>query len=367
MVANSTPIGPYDFLVGGGVMGALIRSKDWADTPLGPIEGWPRTLKTVVFLMLNSRYPMFVWWGRELINFYNDAYIPVLGARHPTALGQPAGQIWGEIWDVIGPQAEIVMREGRATWNDSILLVMERSGYTEETYFTFSYSPAIDDDGNVGGVFCACTEDTKRVLGERRLRTLRALAEQATRATSVEEAFVIAAATMRDNPYDLPFAMLYSLSADCGEALLAGGTMADHPASPAVIELKSTANLAWPLARAMESGKSEIVGDLEAKFGKRVALPGGVWPEPASRAVVLPLASSGQTAPYGFLIAGVSPRLLLDDDYLGFLELAAGQIANASPMLGRLKKSASAARHWLKSTGRKLCFSVTSAMSFARP
>ena len=330
MVANPTPIGLYDFLVGGGAMGALIRSKDWADTPLGPIEGWPRTLKTVVFLMLNSRYPMFVWWGRELINFYNDAYIPVLGGRHPTALGQPAGQIWGEIWDVIGPQTEIVMREGRATWNDSILLVMERYGYTEETYFTFSYSPAIDDDGHVGGVFCACTEDTKRVLGERRLRTLRALAEQATRATSVEEAFVIAAATMRDNPYDLPFAMLYSLSADCSETLLAGGTMADHPASPAVIELTSTAKEAWPLARAIESGKSEIVGDLEAIFGKSMALPGGAWPEPASQAVVLPLASSGQTAPYGFLIAGVSPRLLLDDDYRGFLELVAGQIANAA-------------------------------------
>ncbi len=213
MVANPTPIGLYDFLVGGGAMGALIRSKDWADTPLGPIEEWPRSLKTVVFLMLNSRYPMFVWWGRELINFYNDAYIPVLGGRHPTALGQPAGQIWGEIWDVIGPQAEIVMREGRATWNDSILLVMERYGYTEETYFTFSYSPAIDDDGHVGGVFCACTEDTKRVLGERRLRTLRALAEQATRATSVEEALVIAAATMRDNP--LRPALCDALLAEC--------------------------------------------------------------------------------------------------------------------------------------------------------
>ena len=160
--------------------------------------------------MLDSRYPMFVWWGRELINLYNDAYIPVLGGRHPTALGQPAGQsLGGNSGTSIGRQAEIVMREGRATWNDSIQLVMERYGYTEETYFTFSYSPAIDDAGDVGGVFCACTEDTKRVLGERRLRTLRALAEQATRAASVKEAFVIAAATMRDNPYDLPFAMLY--------------------------------------------------------------------------------------------------------------------------------------------------------------
>jgi PAS domain S-box-containing protein len=280
--------------------------------------------------MLNSRYPMFVWWGPELINFYNDAYIPVLGGRHPKALGQPAARIWVEIWDVIGPQTEIVMREGRATWNESVLLVLERHGYAEETYFTFSYSPAMDDDGNVGGVFCACTEDTKRVLAERRSRTLRALAEQATRATSVEEAFVIAAATIRDNPYDLPFAMLYSLSADCGEALLAGGTMPDHPAGPAIIELHGAANQAWPLARAIDSGECQVVVDLEAKFGKSVKLPGGAWPEPARQAVVLPLASPGQRAPAGLLIAGVSPRLLLDDDYRGFLEMAAGQIANAA-------------------------------------
>ena len=170
MAKNSMTNADYDFLSGGGQMGALIRSKDWSSTPLGPVERWPRSLKTVIFLMLNSRYPMFVWWGRELINFYNDAYIPVLGARHPDALGRAASGIWAEIWDVVGAQAEIVMREGRATWNDSILLVMERYGYTEETYFTFSYSPAINDDGSVGGVFCACTEDTKRILGERRLR-----------------------------------------------------------------------------------------------------------------------------------------------------------------------------------------------------
>ena len=330
MDENSPSVGFYDFLAGGGEMGALIRSKDWAGTPLGPIEGWPRSLKTVIFLVLNSRYPMFVWWGRELTNIYNDAYIPMLGTRHPKALGQPAGRVWGEIWDVVGPQTEIVMREGRATWNDSLLLVMARYGYTEETYFTFSYSPAMDDEGNVGGVFCACTEDTKRVLGERRLRTLRGLAEQATHAKSVEEACVIAAATMRENPYDLPFAMLYLLDADGGKARLAGATMPDHPASPAVIELNSAAIEAWPLALAIESGASQVVSDLEAKFGASIKLPGGAWPEAARQAVVLPLASPGQTAPSGFLIAGVSPRLLLDDDYRVFLELTAGHIATAA-------------------------------------
>jgi PAS domain S-box-containing protein len=330
MDEKSPPVGSYDFLAGGGQMGALIRSKDWVNTLLGPVEGWPRSLKTVVFLMLNSRYPMFVWWGRELTNFYNDAYIPVLGARHPEALGQPAASVWAEIWNVIGPQAAAVMREGRATWNESILLVMERYGYTEETYFTFSYSPALDDDGNVGGVFCACTEDTKRIIGERRLRTVRVLAEQATHAKSVEEACGIAAATMRDNPYDLPFALIYLLDAAVAQARLAGGTLSESPASPAVIELNGAPDSAWPLARVLACGESQVVSDLEAKFGPGVKLPGGVWPEPARQAVVLPLARPGQTAPYGFLIAGINPRLLLDDDYRGFLELTAGHIANAA-------------------------------------
>src|SRR5687768_2295269 len=328
MNANPKQVGAYDLLVGGGEMGGLIRSKDWANR-LGPIEGWPQSLKTVIFLMLNSRYPMFVWWGRELTNFYNDAYIPVLGARHPEALGQPASRVWADIWNVVGPQAEIVMREGRATWNESILLVMERHGYTEETYFTFSYSPATDDDGRVGGVFCACTEDTKRVLGERRLRTLRALAEQATQAKSAEEACAIAAATLRGNSYDLPFAMLYLLDSDGAKARRAGATIPDTPASPAVIELGGRVDGGWLLGRVIESGESQVVNDLKAMFGPGLKLAGGAWPEPARQAVVLPLARPGQAAPYGFLVAGISPRLLLDDDYHGFLELTAGHVANA--------------------------------------
>src|SRR5262245_58009882 len=321
--------GASRWLTGGGEMGKLIREMDWSKTPLGPIESWPQSLKTSILLTLNSRYPMFVWWGRELTNLYNDAYIPILGARHPGALGQPAARVWAEIWDVIGPQTEIVMSEGRATWNESLLLVVERYGYTEETYFTFSYSPAMGDGGNVGGVFCACTEDTRRILGERRLRTLRALAEQATQAKSAEEACAVAAATMRDNPYDLPFAMLYLLDDEGARARLAGATMPGAPACPVIIELHGEADDVWPLCQGVESGESQVVNDLEAKFGKSASLCGAPWPEPARQAVVAPLERPGQTTPSGFLIAGVSPRLLLDEDYRGFLELTAGHIAAA--------------------------------------
>jgi PAS domain S-box-containing protein len=162
-------------LLGGGEMGARMRTFDWSTTPLGRIEAWPQSLKTAVQIILNSRYPMFIWWGASLTNLYNDAYAPILGRRHPQALGQPASAVWADVWGVVGPQAEAVLYEGRASWNQERLLIMERHGYPEETYFTFSYSPITDDTGGVGGVFCAVTEDTTRVLGERRLRTLREL------------------------------------------------------------------------------------------------------------------------------------------------------------------------------------------------
>ena len=147
-------------------MQEAVQSFDWASTPLGPMLEWPPSLRVAVGICLNSRFPMFVWWGPELINIYNDAYIPVLGKRHGDALGWPARSLWGEIWDVIGPQADAVMQRGEATWNERVLLVMERNGYTENTYFTWSYSPIRDEKGNVGGLFCACTEETQHVLAE---------------------------------------------------------------------------------------------------------------------------------------------------------------------------------------------------------
>ena len=152
---------------GRGEMAAMVRAYDWASTPLGPIEQWPQSLRVAVGICLNSRFPMFVWWGPQLINIYNDSYIPMLGKRHPAALGRPAQPTWADIWHIVGPQADAVMLRGEATWNERVLLVMERHGYTEETWFTWSYSPIPDEKGGIGGLFCAVTEDTPRVIAER--------------------------------------------------------------------------------------------------------------------------------------------------------------------------------------------------------
>src|SRR5262245_33119705 len=322
--------GNPDCLAGGGEMGRLMRAFDWSATPLGPAFGWPQGLQTAVRIMLGSRYPMFIWWGRELVNLYNDGYLPMLGQRHPAALGKSAAAIWSEIWDTIGPQTDAVLDEGRATWNEERLLVLERNGYPEEAYFTFSYSPVPADDGGVGGIFCALTEDTQRVLGQRRLRTLRELSARTTGARTVEQACQAATDTLAQNLHDLPFTLIYLLDGEGGVARLAGttGLPEGSPACPPAVEMASSDGqpASWPLDRVAATGRAELVDGLEARFGP---LRCGVWPDPPQPAIVLPVMQSGQDRLAGFLVAGISPRRAFDDDYRGFLDLLAGHVATA--------------------------------------
>ena len=166
--------GRLDFLAGGGEMGALVRAHDWAATPLGPPEAWPQSLRTTVRLMLNTRHPMFIWWGPELIQFYNDAYRQTMGPeRHPSALGQRGRECWEEIWDIIGPQIEMVLAGAGATWHEDHLVPVTRHGRREDVWWTYSFSP-IDDESNpggVGGVLVVCNDVTER---HRLVETLRA-------------------------------------------------------------------------------------------------------------------------------------------------------------------------------------------------
>src|SRR5690606_21784378 len=137
-------------------------------------------LKTSVNLILNSRHPMWIGWGKEMTFLYNDAYVSVLGAaKHPSALGRPASEVWSEIWDVCGPLADQVFAKGEATFLDDVRLFMNRGGYTEETYYSFSYSPIHDEEGNVAGLFCPSAETTSKVLHARRLMTLSELSSKA--------------------------------------------------------------------------------------------------------------------------------------------------------------------------------------------
>ena len=185
----------FDFLAGGGEMGRLIREYNWSSHPLGKPEAWPRSLKTAVSLILNSQHPMWIGWGREMSFLYNDAYLHVLGlAKHPKALGRPASEVWSEIWDVCGPLANKVFREGEASFMDDVRLFMHRGDFLEETYYSFSYSPIRDESGNVGGLFCPSTEVTSKVLHARRLKVLSELAAESLARKSTAGACASAAA-----------------------------------------------------------------------------------------------------------------------------------------------------------------------------
>src|SRR5581483_506404 len=287
-----------------------------------------QSLKTSVSICLASRFPILIWWGPEFVKLYNDAYAAIIGDKHPRALGAPGREVWPEIWDIIGPMLASVIERGEATWSADQMLPLRRKGYSEECYFTFSYSPIRDETGGVGGVFTAVSETTARVVGERRLAALRELAAATVEARTAEDACAAAARALAEYPADLPFALIYLLDADGQQARLAGaaGLAPDAPARPAVVELAGDhAAGAWPLGRVVRAGPL-VLGDLAERFG---VLPGGPWPEPTHTAVVLPIAQAGQERPAGVLVAGVSPRRALDDEYRGFLDLVAGQLAAA--------------------------------------
>lgn len=205
-----------------GEMAARVASFDWASTPLGPLDSWTPAMRTVVRALLASRFPMFLWAGPELLHIYNDAYAEVIGAKHPGAVGRPAAAVWAEIWDDVGPLAGQVMDRGETTWAEDLRLVMQRGGFAEETYFTFSYSPFHEDDGTVNGVFCAVTETTHRVVGERRLLAVEELAAALGEPTSVVEVARASVSALRRSGADLPVAALY-LPAD-GQATLGAST-----------------------------------------------------------------------------------------------------------------------------------------------
>lgn len=313
----------------GGEMGRLMQSIDWAQTPLGPTDLWPQSLRTALSICLSSRFPMLIWWGPQLVMLYNDAYRPMLGStKHPKSMGQSGRECWPEIWDVIGSMLESVLQQGQSTWSDNQLLLLDRNGYIEECYFTFSYSPIRDESGGVGGVFTAVTETTPQVLSERRLRTLRELATHSNEATTAEDACKIAAEILATNPEDIPFALLYLLSNDGKYVRLAGSTGLRGGTSVSPFEVDVSApeveNASWPLQSALQMQSAILVENIPERFG---SLTSHLGVSSVHSALVLPVSRSGQEHLYGLLVAGITPRRALDDEYRGFFNLVALQVA----------------------------------------
>ncbi|WNG51869.1 response regulator [Archangium minus] len=310
-----------------GEMSAFLQNHDWARTPLGPVSQWPQLLRTSVSICLCQRFPTLVLWGPEFVLIYNQGYTSILGMKHPWALGKPFREVWPEAWSSLDPLLQEVSSTKVASWSEDMPLQLLRRGFLEETYFTFSFAPLIEDSGKVSGIFCSGNETTEYVISERRLRTLRELGEATLGAKTVEEACASIARSLSRNTADVAFSALYLTEEEQTHARLVStsGLLEGQSLSPAVISLNDEHAL-WPLAKVARSGSVELVTPLPRRL---LELPGGTWPEPPQSALVLPITRAEQKLPQGFLIAGPSPRRALDKHYQTFFELAAGQIAVA--------------------------------------
>jgi PAS domain S-box-containing protein len=317
-----------DLFPGDSQLAGLMRTFDWAATPLGPVGQWPPRLRLAVSLCLDSGVPTALYWGPEFILLYNDAWSPILGDHHPGALGRPAREVWTENRDQFGPTLESVVATRQALFCKDRLLPRRRQGHLEEYYYDFTTSPIRGPGASVDGIFQTIIETTSRVLDERRMQVLRELARDLAPARSAEEVCTLAAQTLGRATADVPFALLYLLPRDGWQAELAGssGVPPGTPASPLVIDLGPGAGGPWPLAEVLRTRRAELVCELAKRFG---SVPGAPWPERGGAALVLPVPPLGQGAEPGVLIAGISPQRTFDQAYRAFFQGAAEQIGIA--------------------------------------
>ncbi|MEJ7644643.1 MAG: ATP-binding protein [Chryseolinea sp.] len=316
-----------EFFSGGGEMGKLIRSKDWSKTPLGSPESWPQSLRTTVSLCIASNFPISIAWGPHRVQIYNDGYWPVTGDKHPASMGQDFKECWFSAWPVIG-QAFEEASLGQTRFLENQRIFIDRYGYLEETFFTFSFSPILDETGGVGGLFHPVIELTQQTIAERRLNVLRVVADNTVNPRTLEEASSLMLGCLRDFELDLPFVLLYAIAADGKEASLQGnvGVEKDSLLANSKIDLGDQSLKSWPFTEAIQNGKAVKVEGLTKIFG---AFNCGPYAEAPEQALVFPVSHNGTDRKNYVLIAGVSSRRNLDEKYMLFYELLSASVTNA--------------------------------------
>jgi len=290
------------------MMSAMMRSRDWAATSLGAPSGWPEGLKVPLRMMLTSRFEMWLGWGEDLAFFYNDAYVPTLGIKHQTALGSPMREVWREVFQAVEGRIRSVLQDGVATWDEALLLLLERRGYPEETYHTFSYSPLRGDGPAVEGLMCVVTEVTERVISERRLETLRMLSTALIGVRTRADVAAGVQSALGANTRDFPFILLRFLDDEDTGAVNTALDKVD-----------------WPFDLISTTGKSARI-PIAALLADP---PKGAWDVPAVEALIVPITKPGHRSPSGALVLGCNPLRPEDADLDGFAGLVASQIASA--------------------------------------
>lgn len=314
-----------DFLSNGGEMEKLIRAFNWSKTTLGPLESWPTSLKHAVNLCLMSSFPTLIYAGPQLITLYNEAFIPICGNKHPPqTLGLPAKEAWSEIWPVIEPLLKEVIDNKKPLAKEDSLFLIDRKGFLEENYFTFSYIPIGLAEEKLEGIFISIIDTTERVIHTRHSQTTKALEVCKGQAKTVAEACSLTLTTLKTNEMDIPFALLYLLDGSHPQAILKATTRleADTAVSPTVLSLEESVKPVWPLARIIQNKQPETLD-----ISQFSALPSGRWQKAPKQALLLPLMISDQPSPFGVLIIGATPMQALDEKYRAFYQSVASHVA----------------------------------------
>lgn len=311
--------------IGGGEMGKVVRAKDWSQTPLGPIESWPSSLRTAVSLVLNSNFPISLAWGPDHIQIYNDGYWPICGDKHPTSMGQNFSECWASAFPAIGEAFRSALA-GTTAFLEDQRMFLDRLGYLEETFFTFSFSPIRDEHGAVVGLFHPVTETTGKMLAQRRTRTLRDLTAIGLDAQSLDDALRRSAQTLAEAALDVPFVLFYRIDKDRRSARLVAqaGLAPGGAGGPEVVDL-TREDAGWPLARVAASGMAAAVNDVRTRFPGLVC---GPYPEPLTSARVQPIAPPGYEQALGLMVVGVSARLPMNEAYATFHDLLSATVGH---------------------------------------
>jgi signal transduction histidine kinase len=312
---SSRPI-ESSWLVGGGEMGKYLREKDWSDSPLGAIADWPASLRTTVSLVLNSSFPLDLAWGDQHTQIYNDTYRIICGDKHPESMGQDFTECWASAFPVIG-DAYYSALSGKTAFLEDQRMFLDRLGYLEETFFTFSFSPIRDETGKVAGLFHPVIETTSKMIGERRTRTLRDLSVSAAKGRSLEEAFTLAVETLANSNLDLPFVTLYLLDETASTAKLVAttGLAAGTAATPVDVEV---GDRDWNFAQAIAICETVLVENLPELFPPLICEP---YPEPLQTGLVIPLLPPGAERPAALMVVVASVRLPMNEAYRSFFDL----------------------------------------------
>ena len=301
-------------------MAARMRALDWSTTALGTVEQWQHALRTSLRIVLGGGYAMGIFWGPDFTFLYNDAYIPLIGTKHPSVLGRHCRELYPEAWDFVKAIFDEVVREQKASFLADQPAPINRSNYLEDCYFTMSISPIPDDSRNAGGVLVTVLETTERVLEERRRHLLSDLASRAAGARSEEEVWLVSAETLGENCLSLPFAFLYEYRPSEHQAYLAGASVeSDEALRPAVIDCRNE-NL-WRFDPAL--AKDGVLVELGSR-ASGVPVPG--WPDTPKEACVVPIRLGEHGDVLGFFVAGIHPGRAFDDAYRQFVYRITEQI-----------------------------------------